>query len=836
MIIETIHGHGDQGRGDQDDGDQAPLTLGSFDQRSGSLPENLVFNYRGTLILICLVLTAIFGWHASRLTVVASFDKMIPGSHSFILNYKANIASLRSLGNAISVVVENKRGDIYDPDYLELLRKVNDTLFLMPGVDRSFMKSIWTPAVRWTENTEQGFSGGPVMPGSFDGSPDKMAELRANVARAGLVGSLVANDQRSSMVFVPLLDLDPRTGQALDYGAFSDALEAKVRALQTPATQIYIVGFAKLVGDLIAGLWEVLGYFGVSALIATSLLFRFTRCLRSTAVIVMCSLIAVTWQLGIVNLLGYPLDPYSILVPFLIFAIGVSHGAQKMNGIMLDIGRGTDRYIAARLTFRRLFVAGCSALIADTAGFAVLMVIDIPVIQELALSASVGVSVLIFTNLALLPVCLSYVGVGRKAAARALRHDPVSNDGRRDSLAVRFLVALTERRNAVAVLVGTVALAAAGMLVGRDLKIGDLNPGAPELRAHARYNLDNAYITGHYGLSNDQLAVIVKSEQPFGIAKFATLVEMDRLEQELLLIPGVQTTISVAGPLRRFTAGGFEGNPKWMTINRDHFVTDIAVNGVRAARPELANTQYTVAPVIVYLKDHKAETLTQVVQAVEKFAGAHDTAELRFMLAAGNAGIEAATNIVVAKANGVMLFLVYGAVVVLCLISFRSWRATVVAVIPLMLTSILCEALMVALGIGVKVATLPVIALGVGIGVDYALYLLTIQLACLRSGLSLRKSYRIAVQTTGTIVGLVAVTLAGGVAVWAASPIKFQADMGELLAFMFLWNMVGALALTPALSHLLLQPSAVPAAGNDGRSVPGVRSTERSHPSSDGKY
>jgi uncharacterized protein len=148
---------------------------------------------------------------------------------------------------------------------------------------------------------------------------------------------------------------------------------------------------------------------------------------------------------------------------------------------------------------------------------------------------------------------------------------------------------------------------------------------------------------------------------------------------------------------------------------------------------------------------------------------------------------------------------VYGAVVLLCFITFRSWRAVVVAVLPLVLTSFLAEALMVALGMGVKVATLPVIALGVGIGVDYALYILSVTLAQLREGKSLSESYYRALLFTGKVVMLTGVTLAAGVITWIASPIKFQADMGLLLAFMFLWNMLGALVLLPALAHFLLK-------------------------------
>src|SRR5262249_4046129 len=155
----------------------------------------------------------------------------------------------------------------------------------------------------------------------------------------------------------------------------------------------------------------------------------YTRCVRSTVLVIACSFVAVLWQLGLVAALHFELDPYSILVPFLVFAIGVSHGAQKMNGIMQDIGRGAHRLAPPPLTLRRLFLAGLTALVADVVGFAVLMVIDIPVIKDLALTASLGVGVLIFTNLILLPVLLSYVGVSPRAAARSLRSEGGSAQG-----------------------------------------------------------------------------------------------------------------------------------------------------------------------------------------------------------------------------------------------------------------------------------------------------------------------------------------------------------------------------------------------------------------------
>ena len=227
----------------------------------------------------------------------------------------------------------------------------------------------------------------------------------------------------------------------------------------------------------------------------------------------------------------------------------------------------------------------------------------------------------------------------------------------------------------------------------------------------------------------------------------------------------------------------------------------------RAPR-EMFNQNCDLLTIFAYLEDHKSDTLNEVVQTVEAFAKQYNTEKFQFLNAAGNSGIEAATNIVVEKANTQMLLYVYSAVIILAFITFRSWRAVVCAILPLMLTSILCQALMVWLNIGVKVATLPVIALGVGIGVDYALYILTVMKSRLQDGKSLSDAYYDALLFTGKVVVLTGITLGIAVATWVFSPIKFQADMGILLAFMFIWNMLGALILLPALARFLMPGAA----------------------------
>lgn len=785
------------------DGFTAIASLSDFDKYSGNRLERMLFNHRGLVVACCLLFTVLLAFAASQVRLNASYLKTIPAHHPFTLNYLEHAGDLKGAGNAVRIAVATREpGDIFNAQYMETLRQLNDELYLVNGVDRAFMRSLWTPATRWQGVTEEGFDGGPVVPDGFDGSEESLEALRANVERSGEIGQLVAADLRSSIIYLPLLEVDPKTSEALDYKQLSDSLEALRDSYQQRGVDIHIIGFAKVMGDLIDGLYAVLAFFAVAVLITSAILYQFTRCVRSTLVVQCCTLIGVIWLLGLLPLLGYELNPYSILVPFLVYAIGVSHGAQKMNGIMQDVGRGTHKLIAARYTFRRLFAAGMTALLADVVGFAVLTIVDVPVIQELALIASLGVGILVFTNLALLPIMLSFTGVSPVAAARSLKHE-APTQGQPAQPLVRLFGHFTTPRSARLAIVVAVVVGLGALWVSKDLKVGDLDPGAPELRADSRYNQDNRFIIEHYQASSDVFVIMVRT--PAGkCVDYAALRKVEELEWRLRELPGVETTKSIAGLSRKINVGMNEGNFKWDELPPNQSMINAAA--MRSPR-ELFNGTCSLLSIYAYLKDHKADTLESVITATSSFAEHYNDEQTTFLMAAGNAGIESATNNVVKTANARMLLGVYLAVTLLCFIAFRSWRAVVCAVLPLILTSLLAEALMVWLNMGLKVATLPVVALGVGIGVDYALYILSVTLFWLRRGESLTTAYRQALTFTGRVVVFTGLTLSLGVVTWVFSPIKFQADMGVLLTFMFLCNMLVALVMVPALAYYLLRPA-----------------------------
>jgi len=698
--------------------------------------------------------------------------------------------------------VSADHGTIIDAHYLSVLQRISDEVYLLPGVNRPYMTSLWTSNTRWVAVTPDGLSSGPVIFDQFSGSKSDLALVQKNIGETGQIGQLVSPDFTSSMIYVPLLEHNNLTGKPLDYGDLARRLNAIRDKYASQGVTLHIVGFAMIVGDMINGLDRILFFFGVSILLATAVLYWYTRCIRSTALVVTASLVAVVWQLGLLPMLGFDLTPYSILVPFLIFAIGMSHGAQKMNGVMQDIGRGTHPLISARYTFRRLFVAGFAALTCDAVSFAVLLTIKINAIQELALIASMGVAILIFTNLIMLPMLLSYTGVSKAAAVRSLRHEAAAGDDRVSHPLWNFLDLFTQRRYAAIAILGAVVLGGAGWVVGQRVQVGDLAPGAPELRQNSQYNRDNGYILKNYAIGNDSFIVLVDTPANH-CYDISTLLTLDDLDWQLDQLPGVENASSIASFGENATMLMTENSPKWFAnVNSDATVQDYA----QTVPASLANFSCNFDPIYVSLLDHKATTLNAVVKTVQDFAALpqNQSTDFKISLAGGNAGVAAATNIVVAQANESMLALVYASVILFCFITFRSWRAVVCAVLPLVLTSILAQALMVLLHVGIKVATLPVIALGVGIGVDYALYVLSILLRQLRQGASLSEAYHRTLLFTGKVVVLTGFTLAAGVVTWAFAPIKFQADMGLLLAFMFLLNMLGALILLPSLCYFLL--------------------------------
>ncbi|MBS3744451.1 MAG: MMPL family transporter [Wenzhouxiangellaceae bacterium] len=768
---------------------------------------------------------------------------------------------------------------MFTPDFFEKFEKISNQVFLLPGVDRASVRSIFTPNVRFVEVVEDGFAGGNVIPADFAPTPEMMERVRSNIIKSGEVGRLVAEDFSGAMVWANLLETDPETGESLDYQQVAAQLEAIRTEFEDEEHSVRIIGFAKIVGDIADGARGVIAYFGVAFLITALLLAFYSKSLWLTALPLVCSTVAVIWQLGILSLLGYGIDPMNILTPFLIFAIGVSHGVQMISGWTAEKlfgghspsslhrrSEAVDEYPivssldAAKATFARLLAPGSIALLSDTIGFLAIYLINIRIIQELALTASIGVAVIIFTNLLLLPILLSYARVRNAERFREKLYDKASQT----SWIWRTLTRFTRPVPALVTIVVAAVLFVGAFYKSQDMKIGDSEAGVPELREDARYNRDARLISDRFALGVDQLGVIAETSSQACTENHKVMDRIDNFAWQMEQVEGVQKVLTLPQVTKVINAGWNEGSLRWQVLPRNRFVMRQNLQNIDTDTG-LLNRDCSAMPVLVFMEDHKAETIQRVVgrakelrrelaieptvavtdgqpaeaetqpAAPEQVNGLLDFAQsiglvsgdvapelteadtcseqvgsaedcLRFRLATGNVGVMAATNEEVRAAQTPILLYVYGAIVLLCLITFRSIRGTICIVLPLVLVSYLAYSLMAFLDIGLKVNTLPVVALGVGIGVDYGIYIFSRLREYLDEGATLDEAYMRTLQLTGRAVLFTAITLAVGVGTWLFSDLKFQADMGILLSFMFIFNMIGAMLLLPALARWLLRP------------------------------
>ena len=767
--------------------------------------EPHVFGHRNLIVAVFALLTLVFGVIAAKgLKLDTNFTKQLPLGHEYIqtyLDHKDEFGGANRL--LIAVVAED--GDMFTPEFFEALKIATDEVFFIEGVDRSRVQSLWTPNVRYTEVVEGGIQAGDVIPPDFQPDDQGLARVKENILKAGIVGRLVANDFSGAMVSAQLLDADPETGDPIDYIAVSNALEQKVReriqgsgvdvAVDVPVS-VHMIGFAKVVGDIADGAMSVITFAVVTVLLTLLFVWIYIQSLRIALVPVVSSLVAMVWMLGLLVLLGYGVDPLGILVPFIIFAIGTSHGVQKISAVSDAALSGADSNEAARRTFRLLFLPAIVALLANLVGFITILLIPVQVIQEMAVTASLGIGVIILTDLILLPVLVSYVPITDRYRDRVRRRQ------HQLKRVWETLSVIAERGPATVVIIIAAILGVLGFIKGSETPIGDTQAGVPELRPDSRYNRDTELITSKFSIGTDILNVIVETEAN-GCINHRIIDAIDRFAWNMANVEGVRDVVSLAGVSKVVSAGWSEGSLKWRNLPRDERQL-VQAQGYIETSTGLLNRDCSVMPVMLFLADHRAETIERVIAAVKTYREDHPTEGVTYRLATGNVGVMAAQNEEVRAKEFVILGWVFAAVTLMCLINFRSVIGTIMVIIPLTLVSILVYAVMAFVGIGLKVNTLPMVALGAGIGVDYGIYLFSRMQEFLHAGHSVRVAYDRALRVTGAAIVFTGITLAIGVATWAFSPLKFQADVGLMLTFMFVVNMLGAMLLLPALGAWLL--------------------------------
>lgn len=805
--------------------------------------ENLIFAARPVVLVVFTIITVFAVALASQLKVDAGFKKQIPLEHEYMqtfLDYEADFGG----ANRVLVALMARDGNMFEPGFFTALEGLTSDVMAIDATDNARVRSLFTPNVRFVEVVEDGFAGGNVIPSEFNAASadgEAFETIRGNIVKAGIVGRLVAKDWSGAMIWA---DLVPETdANKLDYQDIANQFEALRGKYEAEGYDVHIIGFAKMVGDISDGARSVIVFFFLTIAFTWLLLFLYSTSVKLASLTVFAALVAVVWMLGALRLMGFGIDPMNMLTPFLIFAIAVSHGEQMINRFRgelffggledgnvdeLRARKGVDPLTAARLSFRMLLIPGSVALIAGCIGFATILMIPIRIIFELAITATVGVALTILTNLVLLPVLLSYTRLRNMDRKREFRLRQLTRFDK-----VWAVLARLSRPGmaAVVILIGFTTWWFAEQH-GDKVMIGDAQEGVAELRPDARYNQDARAITEKFALGVDILNVIAEARPDACTLSYPTMELVDRFAWHLANVPGVQQVITLPMAAKIVNAGWNDGAIKWRVLPRDSDSLRLATQGFETDSG-LLNSDCSAMPITAFLADHRAETIDRVIGAVKEFREQNDAwhegvnlreqlaeqareAEMNgedleghavnLRLATGNIGVMAATNDTVRAVEHRMLLFLYGAVFLMCLISFRNPLAALCIVLPLVLVTELGHSLMVELDIGMKVNTLTVVALGVGIGVDYAIYIFARMSESLRAGKTVSEAYFIALKTTGIAIFYTALTLAVGVAMWIFSDLKFQADMGVMLTFMFVVNMIAAIIFLPALCRWLLRP------------------------------
>ena len=879
--------------------------------------ENWFFKFRLPVLAAFVLITIVMAYFAVQIRMDAGFAKQLPNSHPFVKTYYEYQDDLSGT-NSITVALRTTEGDIFTKEYLSNLFRLNNTIRYLPGVNQGSMQSLWTPNIRVMRVTEEGFESSEVIPGTVipeNLTPEIIENIKERILTGGHVGSIVANDFTSSLIKVELTEYNPKTGEKLDYLKLGQEIETIREQYEIGEYRVEITGFAKMISDIANEAYNVVIFFGLAFFLTVLAVYWYSRSWTLTFLPLICSLTSLIWQFGMLKILGFGLDPLAILVPFLVFAIGVSHGIQQVNQITKEVIEGETAEYAARASFSRLLVPGSMALITDLVGFGTLILLPIGMIQELGITASIGVAFKIVTNLIMLPLAASYARYNESFAARAQ-----SAISYRQNL-MGFFGKLARPREAVITLSVSAVLFIGAAYLASERHVGDLHAGAPELRPEARFNQDINEITKRYNVTTDVLVVITEAAFTGGVNPCRSTYVMDaqnNLHWYLENIPGVSKVISLSSVAKRALSGYAEGNLKWSYLPRNEQALGFATSVVDPSTG-LINEQCSIMPIYVFTEDHKATTLNTVIQSIEeyneKFRELDDTItfktlvakpaegtnvipavdnlggeetniedllnidnpkiftddeftdfgyengfntrnimlgpglinyyrdidsfddnvnymvgdikqseisfkeffnnnpefesiifesdEIKNRLASGSVGIQYATNEVIEKGELPMMIIVYIVILILVFVTYLDWRATICCTVPLTFATMLGYAFMDLAQIGLKVSTLPVMVLAVGVGVDYAFYIYNRTQTRLKEGMNITEAFEHTFANTGAAVVFTAITLAIGVSTWSFSALKFQADMGSLLTFMFLINMVCAMTTLPALAVVL---------------------------------
>ncbi len=745
------------------------------------------------------VMTFITGFFATQITHMEMFTRFLdlfPANHSYVKTHKLYE---KYFGGAYqsTLMLEVKNGDVFNYETLKKIQRIQYDVDLIPGVDHFAIYSIASPKVYFTRETAQGFSTKQIME-DVPENEQELAELKRKVFTSPTInGRYVSLDRKALR-----LDANFIEGRINFDELFDEFMKIKERE-EDANHSIYISGMPLIYGWIYHYVPKMGLIFLITVLVILAMSYGYMRQGGLWWLPFLGAILCSIWGLGFSALLGFHFDPLISVIPFLLSARAMSHGIQWIERFTEEYRSIGDIKEAALSTGVGLFPPGLISILTDAVGLFVISFAPIPILKNLAYLGTFWALSAVFVVLLFFPTLVS---VFKTVKA------PSSEEGKVEGLLKRILGGISNWTFGQGryITVGIALLVFVISVVSSSyLRYGDARPGTPILWHDSQYNLDVKQTNTRFpGI--DQMWIAIEGKSPGDISKCDVVRGMEALKLQMLQDPNVGFAVSIADIIKTITMLVYGNDPKMEyispvegEINTQLFFYQQGTSPGEMdpwVTPDLASSN-----VRLYLKNHEGRTLTEVINRVSQFI--QDNPKLMDNAVAkpagGLGGILAAANEVIAVKNHQILFMVLGLIFILCSVTYRSLFAGFLFTMSLILANFIAFTYMVLNGIGLNINTLPVAALGIGLGVDYGLYIVSRIMETYQVEKDLRKAVTGGVTTAGKAVFFTATMMTAGVIFWWFSPLRFQAEMGFLLGVLMIVNMLVGVFVLPAVISIL---------------------------------
>lgn len=755
--------------------------------------EEWIFANPKIVLSLIFLVTLAFAAALPKLRIYSDFSDLLPQEHSYIQTYnriKENFGG----ANMIVMAIEVEQGTIFNNDTLKLVNEATQGVDNLPSVNHNLVSSLTHRTARKVFLSPEGsFVSQPYYDPAKTYSADELAQMQRDViANPNLYGLMVSPDFKAALIKAQLNESE------LDYVETFAALQKVRDTLARDGHKVHVTGNPVLTGWVYTYLDQIVQILAWTLALLATLLIVYFRRLYGIALPLLGIALSSIWGLGFMALAGINLEPLSLPIPFLIAARATSHGVQLVVRYYEELAIVKNGRQAARNALDALFRPGSLAIIVDAVGIAVLVLGAAPFNYKLGLAAGFWGFSVIFTVHFMVPLALTVL-----PQPKTMEN---ANEGVRNFLGNAMARTGGTDGGARAILFASLACVVVGSWYVAKVQLGESEPGSPLLNRDHDYNVSTAAINTLFP-GSEELHIVARTEEKGGIKRPEVMHAIERFQAHMLSDPTLGGARALPGVVRVVNQLTHNDDPRWAQIpdNADEvgglMFAYMASSPIPGALKEYINPDENEANMVFFYKDHQAETINRVVALAEegKKRIEAEVPGLKIELGGGIIGVTAAANQALHTDHMVIIPAVMLLAFFLVMAYYQSLHAGWLMVLPMLFATVMTYAYMGWADIGISVNTVPVIAVGVGVGIDYAVYFMDRIREEMAVTRNIHRAVVNAVATTGYAVSFTAATLIAGVVMWIfMSDLRFQSDAAVLLSFMLVVNALAAMLIVPA--------------------------------------